>query len=90
MHRVSVQSRELRHRHALEVIGDSISAGYGNLAGYVPCDFGTTFEDGFMTYGAIAARMTDADVHIEAISGIGMAVAVDGLTALRCPTTGTT
>jgi lysophospholipase L1-like esterase len=73
------------HRRTLEVIGDSISAGYGNLVGVVPCEFGTAFEDGYMTYGAIAARLLDADVRIEAVSGIGMALALDGDTTFTMP-----
>lgn len=67
-----------RHQRKLEVIGDSITAGYGNLVGVVPCNFGTEFEDGSMTYGAIAARILDVDVHIEAVSGIGMALSLFG------------
>ncbi|HEY5961134.1 MAG TPA: hypothetical protein VIV60_31470, partial [Polyangiaceae bacterium] len=38
-----------------------------------------------MTYGAIAARALDADVHIEAISGIGMALSLGGSTTWTMP-----
>jgi lysophospholipase L1-like esterase len=74
-----------RHHRTIEVIGDSISAGYGNLAGVVPCEFGTAFENGYMTYGAIAARLLNAEVRIEAFSGIGVARSLDGSTTWTMP-----
>lgn len=52
----------------MEVIGDSISAGYGNEG----CPFEPN-ENSDLAYGAIAARAVGADVHILATSGIGMA-----------------
>jgi hypothetical protein len=54
--------------HHLEVLGDSISAGYGNEG----CPFSPSTENGYLTYAAIAARAVDADLHLEARSGIGM------------------
>lgn len=85
IHQGQVVSSERHHRRTLEVIGDSISAGYGNLVGVVPCVYGTAFEDGYMTYGAIAARLLNAEVHIEAFSGIGMARSLDGSTSWTMP-----
>ena len=55
----------------LEVIGDSISAGYGN-EGALPCMFEAKTENQYLTYAAIAARALQADLHSEAWSGIGM------------------
>lgn len=52
----------------IEVIGDSISAGYGDEG----CPFGPN-ENSDLAYGAVAARAVGADVHIIASSGIGMA-----------------
>ena len=52
----------------LEVIGDSISAGYGNEG----CPWDTN-ENADLTYGALAASEVGADLHIIAQSGIGMA-----------------
>ena len=52
----------------IEIIGDSISAGYGNEG----CPFEVN-ENSDLAYGAVAARAVGADVHIIAQSGIGMA-----------------
>ncbi|HET9953030.1 MAG TPA: GDSL-type esterase/lipase family protein [Polyangiaceae bacterium] len=66
----------------IEIIGDSISAGYGNLgseqhpnAGADPsggCHFTTETESAYMTYGAVAARALRADASILAASGWGI------------------
>lgn len=65
----------------IEVVGDSISAGYGNLGSEQHPDFGpdpnggcrfsTESESAYLTYGAIAARTLDAEVSILALSGWG-------------------
>jgi lysophospholipase L1-like esterase len=52
----------------IEIVGDSISAGYGNEG----CPFEVN-ENSDLAYGAVAARAVSADVHIIATSGIGMA-----------------
>ena len=66
----------------IEVIGDSISAGYGNLGseqhpngGNDPnggCGFSTATQSAYMTYGAVAARALGADASIIAASGWGV------------------
>ncbi len=58
------------------MIGDSITAGYGNEG----CPFGTATENGYMSYAAIAARTLGAGVHIEAWSGTGVYRNHDGST----------
>jgi lysophospholipase L1-like esterase len=55
----------------LEVIGDSISAGYGN-EGTNPCPFEAKTENQFLSYEALAARALGAELFTEAWSGIGM------------------
>jgi lysophospholipase L1-like esterase len=65
----------------LEIVGDSISAGYGNLGreqhpnfGADPsggCPFSTETESAYATYGAQAARRLGADFSIIALSGWG-------------------
>jgi len=55
----------------LEVIGDSISAGYGN-EGTLPCPFTAATENHYLSYAAIAARAVNAELYTEAWSGIGM------------------
>jgi lysophospholipase L1-like esterase len=66
----------------IEVVGDSITAGYGNLGaeqhpnyGADPdggCAFSTQTESAYMTYGAIAARTLGADPSLIAVSGWGI------------------
>jgi lysophospholipase L1-like esterase len=55
----------------MELIGDSISAGYGN-EGVSPCSFSAQTENSYQTYGAIAARTVGAELHTVAWSGKGI------------------
>ena len=57
----------------LEVIGDSISAGYGNEAANQNEHFSADTENAYFTYGAIAARELNADYTCVAWSGKKMA-----------------
>jgi hypothetical protein len=66
----------------IEVIGDSISAGYGNLGteqhpngGQDPgggCTFTTKTESAYQAYGHVAARAVNADASVLAGSGWGI------------------
>jgi lysophospholipase L1-like esterase len=62
----------------IELIGDSISNGYGNTGtpyqcgGGGSCTFSLDTEDHWQSYGAIAARNLDAELHSISWSGIGM------------------
>ena len=49
----------------LEVIGDSISAGYGN-EGTLPCTFEPKTENHYLSYGPLAARTLGAELYTEA------------------------
>ena len=53
----------------LEVIGDSISAGYGNEATSKDEHFSADTENAYFTYGALAARQLNADYSCLAWSG---------------------
>jgi lysophospholipase L1-like esterase len=66
------------------VIGDSISAGYGN-EGTFPCQFGAPTENHYLSYAAISARSLQAELHSEACSGIGMLRNSDGTTQDTLP-----
>ncbi len=55
----------------IEIIGDSITCGYGN-EGTNPCGFTPDTEDHYRSYGAIAARNLQADLHTVAWSGKGI------------------
>ena len=68
----------------LEVIGDSISAGYG-IEGVFPCQFSATTENHYLSYGALAARAVQAELYTEAWSGIGMLRNNDGTSSGTMP-----
>ncbi len=53
----------------LEVIGDSISCGYGNESKQASDKFTPETENGYVTYGALAARELDAEYVCIAWSG---------------------
>ncbi len=55
----------------MEIIGDSITAGYGN-EGTDPCNFSADTENHYLTYGAVAARTVGAELHTIAWSGKGV------------------
>jgi lysophospholipase L1-like esterase len=62
----------------IEIIGDSISAGYGNLGVEVhppwdnACTFSLDTESAYLAYGSILGRSLNAEVSIIARSGWGM------------------
>lgn len=55
----------------MELVGDSITAGYGN-EGVSPCSFSAETENHYQTYGAIASRTLGAELHTVAWSGKGI------------------
>jgi lysophospholipase L1-like esterase len=57
------------HEHRIEVIGDSISAGYGDEAASQKEHFTPATENARLAYGALAARAFDADYVCIAWSG---------------------
>jgi lysophospholipase L1-like esterase len=56
----------------LELIGDSISAGYGNQGADASCPFSPETESHYHAWGAVAARALDADLVTIAWSGKGV------------------
>ncbi len=55
----------------IEIIGDSITCGYGN-EGVAPCSFSAETENHYLTYGALAARALGAELSTVAWSGKGV------------------
>ncbi len=55
----------------IEIIGDSITCGYGN-EGTDPCNFSAETENHYLTYGALTARMFGAEISTVAWSGKGV------------------
>jgi len=73
-----------RPTRRLEVIGDSISAAYGN-EGVHPCPFTAATENQYLSYEAIAARAVHAELYTEAWSGIGVLRNYEGTTTEVMP-----
>lgn len=59
-------------RKRIEILGDSISAGYGNEGESESCGFSPETENHFLTYGALAARTLGTDLTTIAWSGKGV------------------
>jgi lysophospholipase L1-like esterase len=55
----------------IEVIGDSISCGYGN-EGKAPCTFSQDTENHYLAYGSVLARSVGAELSTVAWSGKGV------------------
>lgn len=58
-------------RH-LELIGDSITCGYGNDGVGPNCGFTAETENGWLAYGSVAARALKAEARLIAYSGKGI------------------
>jgi len=56
----------------IEVIGDSITCGYGNEGASATCSFSADTENHYSTYGAIAARELGAELVTVCWSGKGI------------------
>jgi lysophospholipase L1-like esterase len=69
----------------IEVVGDSISCGYGVLGPNASCTETPAFEDHDESYGALTARALGADLYTIASSGRGMLVNSDGTTTGTLP-----
>jgi len=56
----------------IEIVGDSITSGYGNEGADQSCPFTPQTENHYLTYGALAARALDAELSTVAWSGRGV------------------
>ena len=56
----------------MEVYGDSITAGYGNLRGDLDDQTSAVYQSGLQTYASYTALALGAELNIQARSGIGM------------------
>lgn len=54
----------------IEIVGDSITCGYGNISADSSFEFHTDEENGWMSYGALAARELGCEWSIVSESGI--------------------
>ncbi len=65
----------------IEIVGDSITCGYGNEGADTSCSFSADTENHYLAYGAVLARAQDAEVSTIAWSGRGVVVNYGGDTA---------
>ena len=56
----------------IEIIGDSISCGYGNEGKTISCPNLREFENSYLTYGGFLGRELNAELSIIAYSGKGV------------------
>ncbi len=61
-----------RPERRIEIIGDSLSVGFGNTGAGPECPFTANTEDGYRAYPLLAARALRAEVHLVAWSGRGV------------------
>jgi len=66
---LSVPTKAERH---IEIIGDSISCGYGNEGSDTACSFSPETENHYLTYGSLLARRFGAELSTIAWSGRGL------------------
>jgi lysophospholipase L1-like esterase len=62
----------------IEILGDSITCGYGNEGESTSCSFSAETENHYLSYGAILARGFDAELSTVAWSGKGVVVNYGG------------
>lgn len=81
-----------RPERRLEIIGDSITCGYGNELSVEPpprgnpsTGFTAENENHYLSYGAIAARELEAELHSVCVSGIGVTRDYGGKTEAQMP-----
>jgi lysophospholipase L1-like esterase len=72
-------------KHHLELIGDSITCGYGNEGVGPGCGFTPDTENEWLAYGSIAARSLKAEQHVIAYSGKGAYRDYSGSTSDQMP-----
>lgn len=63
--------------HRIQVLGDSITCGYGTLWDGSESEDVTVYQAGDQSYAAKAAQLLDAELEVVAISGIGVGNAVN-------------
>lgn len=74
-----------RYARRIEIIGDSITAGYGNEAAGIEDGFQASQENHYMAYGPLAARSLNAELHVAAWSGKGMYQNYGGARDIQMP-----
>lgn len=63
-----------KNRKKIELIGDSITCGFGDDTTAIPCGTGEWFDqhNAYLAYGPVLSRSLNADFLLSSVSGIGM------------------
>lgn len=63
-----------KKRKKIELIGDSITCGYGNDASTIPCGSGDWYDqhNAYWAYGPVLSRALNVDFVLSSVSGYGM------------------
>lgn len=69
----------------IEVIGDSITCGFGNEGQDESVEYVPSLDNGYLSYGAIAGRSLNAETIIIGCSGFGVMQSYDGDTSQTVP-----
>lgn len=69
-----VESPASKKRKKIELIGDSITSGYGNDASTIPCGSGDWYDqhNAYWAYGPVLSRALNIDFVLSSVSGYGM------------------
>lgn len=65
-------------KRRIEIVGDSISCGFGNEAENRDIEYSPKYDNSYLAYGSIAARDLEAEHIIVARSGFGLIRSYDG------------
>lgn len=63
-----------KKKKKIELIGDSITCGYGNDLSTIPCGSGDWYDqhNGYWAYGPVLSRVLNVDFVLSSVSGYGM------------------
>ncbi|WP_281336768.1 SGNH/GDSL hydrolase family protein [Flavobacterium eburneipallidum] len=69
-----IESTAPKNKKKIELIGDSITCGFGNDATTIPCGTGDWFDqhNAYLAYGPVLSRALNLDFVLSSVSGYGM------------------
>lgn len=69
-----IESPTPKTKKKIELIGDSITCGFGNDASTIPCGTGDWYDqhNAYWAYGPVLSRALDIDYVLSSVSGYGM------------------
>ena len=69
-----IETKTPKTKKKIELIGDSITCGFGNDASTIPCGTGDWYDqhNAYWAYGPVLSRVLDIDYVLSSVSGYGM------------------